>query len=374
MIKKSVEFLRKLYDLYGAGLTRAEMERLWKQDTRGMYEFYARHITRPDQEQSRVKRVLLFSKELFISFLLKLTPGRRLLYAVGLFLFFTGLWQRDWGNAFWAFLILNFLLALELADKLIAKDELAVARDIQLSLLPKEKISLPGFELAAFSDAARSVGGDYYDFISLADGSTLVAIGDISGKGLSAALYMAKVQAMLQFLALQFSDPRDLLVQLNSHIHGTFKKNYFFTASLVRLYPDGRMELCRAGHQPALLYVAATKTGEWLRPRGLGIGLENGDGYARQLEQQRRLLQSGDLLVLFTDGVAEMVNAAKEEYGDGRIAQAVVRNAAASTEGLKSILLRELAAFRDGAELRDDLTLVILKRTQLAAANAGVAQ
>ncbi len=203
MLEKSQRAFRNFYDLFASGMTAAEIERLIKVDTRGMYQFYLRQMPKSDRVEKPWKRALVFCKNLFLAFLLKLTPARRLLYALACAFIIAGFWNQDLMLLFDAFLIMNFLLALELADKLITKDELAVAREIQLSLLPHHGLQAAGFEVTGFSDAARSVGGDYYDFIPLADGSCFIVIGDVSGKGISAALYMAKVQTLLQTFARQ---------------------------------------------------------------------------------------------------------------------------------------------------------------------------
>ncbi|MDZ7344487.1 MAG: serine/threonine-protein phosphatase, partial [candidate division KSB1 bacterium] len=247
-------------------------------------------------------------------------------------------------------------------DKLIAKDELAVAREIQLSLLPRNLLTIPGFEVAAFSDAARSVGGDYYDFIPLCDGSMLIVIGDVSGKGISAALYMVKVQTMLQLFAKDAADLCGLLNRLNDHLYRHLKKNYFLTLALARLYAEGKIELCRAGHTPALLYDKQHMQCLWLQPQGLAIGLGNGQLFNERLEVMKRQLLPGDFLLLFTDGVNETVNSQFVEFGEKRLAQLLFRHAQTTPEHLKSILLHELTVFREGAELRDDTTFVVIKR------------
>jgi sigma-B regulation protein RsbU (phosphoserine phosphatase) len=362
-----MQSLKKLYRLFTSDLTRGEIERLVKVDTRGMYAFYLRHtqsVQKPALVKKRWKRALIFCRDLFVTFLLKLTPARRLLYALAFLLFALALLNENWWDTVYAFVILNFLLALELADKLIAKDELEVAREIQLSLLPNQSAPLAGFEMAAFSDAAKSVGGDYYDFIMLADGSVLVAIGDVSGKGISAALYMVKVQTMLQMFARESGEPCVLLERLNAQLYRNLRRNYFLTLALLRLHPGGEIELCRAGHTPMLFYDSEKKHCVWLEPKGIAIGLENSSDFRNKLELSKRLMQPGDVLLLFTDGVIETANGHLTEFGENRLAQILSRNSQISPEGLKTVLLQELNAFRNGAELRDDTTFVIVKRNR----------
>ena len=357
---------KKIYQLFTSDLSRGEIERLVKVDARGMYAFYLRHAQnaqKPALEKKAWKRALIFARDLFVTFLLKLTPARRLLYALALFLFALALIDRNLWDGVYAFVILNFLLALELADKLIAKDELEVAREIQLSLLPDQSAPINGFEMAAFSDAAKSVGGDYYDCIALADGSALVAIGDVSGKGISAALYMVKVQTLLQMFARESGEPCVLLERLNEQLYRSLRRNYFLTLALLRLHPDGMTEFCRAGHTPTLFYDSEKKHCEWLEPKGFAIGLENSGRFRNSLEVSHRHLKPGDIMLLFTDGVIETADAGLHEFGESRLAQMLSRNFQASAEVIKSILLFELNAFRNGAELRDDTTFVVIKRS-----------
>jgi sigma-B regulation protein RsbU (phosphoserine phosphatase) len=187
-------------------------------------------------------------------------------------------------------------------------------------------------------------------------------IGDVSGKGISAALYMVKVQTMLQLFAKESADPCGLLVHLNDHLYRQLKRNYFLTLALARLHPNGAMELCRAGHTPALLYDNEKKHCTWIEPKGLAIGLGNGQLFKEKLELVKKNLQTGDFLLLFTDGVSETVNGKLVEFGENRLAQILSKNAQATPDSLKSILLHELTIFRGGAELRDDTTFVVIKR------------
>lgn len=383
MFNKLTEAARSYYRLLTSGLNRAEIERLVKVDTRDMLTYYARSMERPAAEGRRVKRVLIFAKNLFFTFLLKLTPARRLLYAIALGLFVLALLDLRWSYAVYTFVILNFLLALELADKLIEKDELAVARQIQLSLLPENNSHVPGFEVATFSDVARNVGGDYYDFIPLADGSTLAVVGDVSGKGISAALYAVKVQTLLQLLAKESSDPCELLLRLNRHLYGQLQRTYFLTIALLKVHADGKIEYCRAGHTPLLLWDSHSQRTTWLEPKGAAVGVvppgpgsgaraepatdHRGGRTARAsfeeiLEPGEHTLGPGDVLVLFTDGVIETLNGRRQEFGESRLAKILSHHASDSPKAIREALIRELIRFRGGNELNDDVTLVILKR------------
>lgn len=372
MFKKTSQSIQNFYQLFTSGLTLNEIERLVSVDARDTYAYYAKHSKEADLRHNRFKRFLIICWNLFVAFLLRLTPARRLFYAVAVICLFYSFY-------FYSFVIMTFLLALEVADKLITKDELQLARDIQMSLLPSILNPPAGYDIAAYSDVASSVGGDYYDLIPLSDGSRIVVIGDVSGKGISAALYMVKVQTALQLLAKQSSDPRELLIRLNRYLYGQLKKNYFLTISLLQIYPDGGIRFCRAGHTPAFFWENKNRTCIKLKPGGAALGLapsdaeeggsaeqnhgNNGRYYEHMIETHSSKLEAGDVLVLFTDGAPETVNNFEQEFGENRILEIVSENSHVSAEGIKTSLINELANFRNGAELRDDTTFVIIKRT-----------
>ena len=381
MIKRTSKSIRDFYDVFTTGLSVKEIERLVNVEAKGSYEFYLRNVKPEAQQKNSVKRFLVFCWNMFLAFLLKLTPARRLFYAIAVFCLLYAWLYADLGYAVLGFVIVNFLLALEVADRMITKDELDLAREIQLSLLPGKLSSPEGYDLAAHSEVAKNVGGDYYDLIALADGSSLVVIGDVSGKGISAALYTVKVQTALQLIAKDSSDPKELLVRLNRHLYGQLKKNYFLTIAVVQLYPDGRFRYCRAGHTPAIFYESAERRWTRLQPGGAALGLApsgvqtevmpdfagangaNGDHhYEAMVDIHEGSMRGGDVLFLYTDGVIEGVNSGQQEFGEQRVAEIVSRNANVSAGGIKTIMMQELSAFRAAAELRDDTTFFVIKR------------
>ena len=375
MVRKTLGSLRDFYKLFTSGLTSAEIEKLVNSDARGMYTFYVKNMTPRNPNDSKVVRFFKFVWYLFLAFLMKMTPARRLFYAIALFLVVLGFWDGDLMKLFYAFLVINFLMAMELADKLVTRDDLEFARQIQLSLLPDRVAPIEGFEVATHSEVAQSVGGDYFDFLPVKDGSTIVVIGDVSGKGISAALYMVKVQTALQMLAQETDNPRQLLLRLNEYLYRQLKRNFFLTVSLMRVFPDGEIRFCRAGHMPALRLDASRQLCAWIHPKGTAIGLappdqktnRRGNGethtvFEKSLEIEEMVLDEGDTVVLYTDGVIESVNRTNEEYGETRLMQILLDSNGATAEEMKDRLLKSLGHFRNGEELRDDTTFVVLRR------------
>lgn len=201
-----------------------------------------------------------------------------------------------------------------------------------------------------------------------------IVVGDVSGKGISSALYVVKMQTALQLFATETSDPRELLIRLNSHMYGQLKRNYFLSLFLVKLQSDGNVQLCRAGHPPALLYRSIEKAISWLKPNGIAVGMApslNGNTVSDEkrrtdfefsLETQSVQLEHGDILFLFTDGVSESVNADGKEFGQERIARLIKSFASEPIERLRERIIDELYQHRAGVDLRDDTTFVLLKR------------
>jgi Serine phosphatase RsbU, regulator of sigma subunit len=183
------------------------------------------------------------------------------------------------------------------------------------------------------------------------------------------------MQTALQLFATETSDLRELLIRLNSHMYGQLKRNYFLSLFLVKLHSDGKIELCRAGHPPALLYSTVEKSVSWLRPNGFAVGMaasSNGDASSDQkistdfgcsLETKALQMQRGDVLFLFTDGVSESVNADGQEYGQERISGLIKTFNSETVEKLRERINNELICFRAGTDLRDDTTFVLLKRS-----------
>jgi phosphoserine phosphatase RsbU/P len=368
-------FFQKLHEILIRDVTWNDLNKSFSEDLREMYDYYTKNVKSGEGKQNKIKRSIKLLWLLFIAFLMKLTPPRRLMYAIAVIFIFIAAAQEKITSAVYSFILVSILLAMELADKLITKDELGVARDIQLSLQPDGITTILGYDLAAHSEVAKEVGGDYYDILTLPDGSTLIVIGDVSGKGISSALYVVKMQTALQLFAKETSDLRELLIRLNSHMYGQLKRNYFLSLLLVKLHSDGNIDLCRAGHPPALLYSTSENNISWLKPNGFAVGMaasSNGNAsndqkmntdFACSLEVKSFQMQHGDILFLFTDGVSESVNADGKEFGQEKIAVLINTFNGDTVEKLRERINNDLISFRAGADLRDDTTFVLLKRS-----------
>ncbi|MBN1659615.1 MAG: SpoIIE family protein phosphatase [Anaerolineae bacterium] len=250
----------------------------------------------------------------------------------------------------------------ELEMKVLEK-ELALGHEIQLSLLPAAPPKLPGWDLAAYYQPAREVGGDFYDLIQLptAPDRLGVVIADVTGKGVPAALFMARTCAMVRTAALQGQGPSRALDQVNALIIDHRRSPMLVTV----LYADldtrtGRLVYANGGHLPTLWYQAATGTIEKLAMPGIILGaLDQID-----LKEGEIDMAPGDLLVFYTDGVTEAMNARHELFGEERLIDVVAGAAAQGTgaAGVIDALVGAVRAYGDDTPQADDLTLVAIKR------------
>ncbi len=240
--------------------------------------------------------------------------------------------------------------------------ELAIAKEVQHKLLPQRLPSLEGLKLAASSVSAQEVGGDYYDFAQLDDQRLAFIVGDVSGKGTSAAFYMAEMQGVFQSVSHIAPDPQDFLTHANRALANSLEKNVFI--SVIYGVLDLKKEeivLARAGHCPAVM-ISLTGEARYLRSQGLGLGLDRGTLFRKTLVVECISLQPGDVYVLYTDGLVESRGPTGEEYGYERLLDSVRKHRHEDAQDLHDLLLADLDRFLGGQRLYDDdLTLVVIK-------------
>jgi len=253
------------------------------------------------------------------------------------------------------------------AEKKRLEEEMRLAREIQMSLLPRGPLLVPGLTISALCVPAREVGGDYYDVLALPDGRFGVLIADVSGKGMSAALYMAELKGLILSLSQIHLSPRDLLVSANRLISMHLDSRSFITMTYAVIDPAaGVMTYARAGHTPLLHLPAgndANSRASILAPDGLVLGLriDNGERFASLLSEATLRILPGDLLVLFTDGISEAMNEHADCFGEAQLAELVEEHGHLPIGELRERILREIAAFVGGAPQHDDMTMILIK-------------
>jgi serine phosphatase RsbU (regulator of sigma subunit) len=250
----------------------------------------------------------------------------------------------------------------EQAEKERLEEELRIARQIQMSLLPRAAVTHPGLRISALCLPAAEVGGDYYDLLPLDETRLGVVMADVSGKGTSAALYMAELKGLVLSLSRVTQSPARLLVEANRILHAHTDSRTFVTMTYAVVdVAAGRMRYARAGHNPLLHYDAGAGRARWLSPRGIGLGLDRGETFERLLEEAELELRQGDMFLFFTDGLSEAMNARSELFGEGRLQAILESGERLTTDQLKERILSEVRAFVGDEAQHDDMTLVLLQ-------------
>jgi sigma-B regulation protein RsbU (phosphoserine phosphatase) len=259
------------------------------------------------------------------------------------------------------------------AEKKRLDEELRIARQIQMSLLPRGALNFPGLGITALCVPAREVGGDYYDFFPLGPDRVGVLIADVSGKGTSAALYMAELKGLVLSLSQIYQSPRQLLLEVNRIISDNLDTRSFITMTYGIIDLGARvLTFARAGHTP-LLYLPGNCDGariSVLTPSGLVVGLRipgAQEKFAELLEEARIDLHTGDVFVFYTDGISEAMNPQSDLFGDARLGGLVEEHGHLETGELRERILREIEAFVDGADQHDDMTMILIKVEEAAA-------
>jgi sigma-B regulation protein RsbU (phosphoserine phosphatase) len=246
------------------------------------------------------------------------------------------------------------------------ESELETARKIQEKLLPHEMPQLAGFEIAGTSIPSKQVGGDYFDFLDMGEGKLGIAIADVSGKGIPAALLMANLQASLHAQTFETEKLADVTARINNLLVRSTDSNMFVTF-FYGLLNRGKTTFIstNAGHNPPLL-LRHDQTIEYLAKGGLVLGFLPDQKY----EQQTTTLHPGDILVLYTDGITEARNPEEETvekklFGEDRLVQVVKENISLSAREIQSAILRSVTAHTKNTPQGDDITLVVIKSREV---------
>jgi sigma-B regulation protein RsbU (phosphoserine phosphatase) len=240
------------------------------------------------------------------------------------------------------------------------EEELSLARRIQQGLLPKDNPSVAGLDVAGISIPALTVGGDYFDFIQIDRHKLLVVIADVSGKGMSAALYMSKVQGMVQLAAHMYSSPQEMLKNVNRRIFEGIERRSFITMILALFdTKKKRVRICRAGHNKALIGLNGKL--KFLEGGGIGLGLERGPLFDNELEEISLPLKPESLFFFYTDGLTEAMNRQGKEFGEETVSRLVKEKRSLGAEQLQRVVITAAEEFQGEAEQHDDVTVVVVK-------------
>jgi phosphoserine phosphatase RsbU/P len=356
-----------------------EVSQLWSQfetEARTSYRLYSKDVAAktPEDLTHRGKNLHIV-KEFFWAVLEKLSPARRVLLLLSFILLIiphsgfsyteaNGKVQAvEFDFHFWAALLLLLLLMLEIADRVVMKRDLQIAREIQTWLLPNDPPAIPGIEVAFQTRPANTVAGDYYDVFTRPgripeEDRVLLAVADVAGKSIPAAMLMATFQASLRTLSVTQSTLPELIASMNRYACTNSQGGLrFTTAFLAELDPATRtLTYINAGHNQPML---CRKSGalERLDAGGLPIGISADAPY----QSGSVVLAPGDWLVIFTDGVVEAMNTRGEEYGEERLLAMIAGGSNAPPAEMMQRIMINLDGFVGNTPQHDDVTCLLVK-------------
>lgn len=269
-----------------------------------------------------------------------------------------------------AFALGNAKIHFEANEKRKFESELRIAREVQSVLLPNKDPDIQGYRIMGTNTPARIISGDYFDYIPLGppeSGKTAIIIADVSGKGVAAGLLMAMCRSALRSELLRDQDHEqdtlESLSRVNKQIFTDIREDMFISLALYILNDkNGTIQLICAGHDKAPL---VRKNGEleWIKPPGLALGLDDGDVFSRVTKQHEIKLESGDCLLLYTDGVTEAISPQQDEYGRERMASTLKSAASGGAHHIVSELSKDLKNFVSGHQQMDDITIIAIEKT-----------
>ena len=241
--------------------------------------------------------------------------------------------------------------------------ELSLATNIQSGLLPAGLPQLPGIDLAAFYLSAKEVGGDYYDFLQVDENTTGIVVADVSGKGIPGSLIMTMTRSMLHMASRDNLSPKKTIIEVNNCLAPDMNPGMFVTMAYLVLDKRNReIRLVRAGHNAPLLYSARHGKVIDLHPGGIAIGLDReGPLFSSQLQTQKFILQPGDVLVLYTDGIVEGKDPHGNDFGDERLQRLIFETRDRGAQEILDTIMDDLRVHQKSAEQSDDITLLVLK-------------
>jgi sigma-B regulation protein RsbU (phosphoserine phosphatase) len=374
-----VPFGTRLHNFWRRVTEGLEVSQLWSQfesETRTSYRLYSRDVEAKTPEGLTTRgRRLHVVKEFFWAVFEKLSPARRVLLLLALILLviphggfeYTGeagkVQAVEFDPHFWAALVLLLLLMLEIADRVVMKRDLQIAREIQTWLLPGAPPQIPGLTIAYATRPANTVAGDYYDVFprpgrTNEDNRVVFAVADVAGKSVPAAMLMATFQASLKTLSTARVALPELASNMNRYACTNSQGGLRFTTAFLAEYDPVRrsIDYINAGHNHPVLRRASGQI-ERLDVGGLPFGIQPEVKY----DSASVALEPGDWLIVFTDGLVEAENARQEEYGETRLLSALEAGKSVDPAEMLKRLMAEVDLFVGNTPQHDDVTCMVLK-------------
>jgi sigma-B regulation protein RsbU (phosphoserine phosphatase) len=356
-----------------------ELNQLWSQfrkDAHSSYRLYSQEVDPTRIEgASRSKHFFSMAKQFFWAIVEKLTPARRLLLLLALVLILVPGGEWTWTTRthevkvfgldfhFYGGLLMFVLLVLEVADRVVMKRDLQIAKEIQAWLLPAQPPDVPGLEIAFATRPANTVAGDYYDVFASSSGDAgtptfLMAVADVAGKSIPAAMLMATFQASLKTLSSTHGPLTELVSRMNRYACSNSQQGRRFTTAFIAEYEPSsrRLTYVNAGHNNPIVRRRSGAI-ERLEAGGIPLGVIEDAAY----ESGERFLEVGDWLAIFTDGVIEAENTQHQEYGEARLIAMLHSGAMTTPAILLSNILADVDRFAGNAPQHDDVTCVLMR-------------
>lgn len=256
----------------------------------------------------------------------------------------------------------NFRLMEEALQNERYKEELKIAKMVQKSLLPAILEQDNDFEIAAFSESADEVGGDYYDTLRIDKHLVSIIVADVSGKGTTAAFHMSQMKGIFHSLAQRNIDPKEFMVQANQALLYCLERGSFISAAYFVINTQTKtVQYARAGHCPVLYYCAESKTSQFLKDKGVALGMVRNRSYANFIQTNTFQYCPGDIMVLYTDGITEAKDVRNEEFGYERLAATIDQTNDKSPAEIQHTLINKLYEFSGTSNINDDYTTMIVK-------------
>src|SRR5579862_2710460 len=368
--------LRNFWRRVTEGLAISQLWSQFEAEARASYRLYSKDVAAktPEGLTSRGHHLHVI-KEFFWAVFEKLSPSRRVLLLVSLVMLImphTGfqyggeggkLYTVEFDLHFWGGLILLLLLILEIGDRVVMKRDLQIAREIQTWLLPGAAPQIPGLAIAYATRPANTVAGDYYDVFprpgrTAEENRVVLAVADVAGKSIPAAMLMATFQASLKTLSTAQVALPELVANMNKYAYGNSQGGLRFTTAFLAEYDTVRrsVDYINAGHNNPMLRRASGQI-ERLDIGGLPLGIMPEVKY----QSGTVTLAPGDWLIIFTDGLVEAENARQEEYGEARLLAALERYKSVEPKDLLKQLMAEVDLFVGNTPQHDDVTCMLLK-------------
>ncbi|WP_460891676.1 GAF domain-containing SpoIIE family protein phosphatase [Rufibacter soli] len=244
------------------------------------------------------------------------------------------------------------------------KEELKIASLVQDRLNPKNFPADTWFDISTYSQAAKEVGGDFYDYLQLSESRIAIIIGDVSGKGISAAFHMAQMKGIFHGLMQQDLLPDEFMIQANSALSRCLERTSFITSALYIIdYKMQGVSFARAGHCHTLYYNSMMEDTFYFQTEGLGLGIVRDASYAKRIHRLHYDYNPGDVMVIYTDGIVEARNARQDEYGEERLKYMLSQTYHLEAEDIKSAIINDVSDFSSDI-LHDDQTLLVIKFKQ----------